>query len=204
MKHTIPSTALIVSLALAMTAQAQTVVSIVHASEAVSSPSYNNGVSFLDRFTVTGGAGFQIQSVGLYNPVGTAHSVSVYKNGIFSQTITGASGTTGNVWRYANLTTPINVVLGDYIDVFFTNANGLQTYTYAPAGGNLGPNFTVDNRYLAPSGTYEQVAAQPVYWNRSVSTLSDVAVVPEPGEWTVLASLAAGVAGVVIRRRQGR
>lgn len=201
MKNTILPAALTGMLALAFTAQAQTVFSIVHASDAVSGTTYNNGVSFLDRFTVTGGAGFTIKSVGLYNNIGISHSVSVYKNGVFSQTISGATGASGGVWKYANLATPINVGLGDYIDVFFTNISGQQNYAYAPSGGNVGANFSVANRYMAPSGTYDQLVAQPIYGNQSVSTLSSV---PEPAEWTVLASLAAGVAGVVIRRRQGR
>lgn len=198
MKQTHHLPALGLSCLLGWAAQAQ-VLSIVHSNESVGT-AYNNGIKILDRFTVAAGS-FQIRSVGLYNPYGSAQPVEVYKNGVLNQTITGANGATGNVWKYANLSTPIVVGAGEYVEVFFTNQNGAQNYAYSTSG--LLGNFTTSSKYSTTlSDSYATVRDSGAGWGATASTLSEIAVVPEPGEWTMVGALAAGVAGLVIRRRR--
>lgn len=192
--HNIPALGAV--LLVGWSAQAQ-IVSVVHANESVFGAS-NTGVKFLDRFTVVSG-NYQIDSIGLYNPFGTPQLVDVYKNGVFSQSITGANGATGNVWKYSNLTTPIVVGAGDYVEVFFTNQPGTQNYAYAASAPTA--NFTVTAKYTTDlNAAYAVVRDSGAPWTSPVSTLGGIAVVPEPGEWTLVGAAAAGLAGLVIRR----
>lgn len=192
-----PAAILGASLFLGVASQAQTVSSI-HSTDGVG-VAYNNAVSFLDRFTVDSGS-YVIRSVGVYNIGSIPQTIEIRKNGGDLQTISGAMEASGSVFKYALLTTPITVGAGDYIEVFFANAAGTQSYAYAT--GTVNPGLTVSSRYFNGTTTYatlDAAGAGVIAYPSPVSTLTTVAV-PEPGEWGAMAALGAGIAGLVIRR----
>jgi hypothetical protein len=183
-------------------ANAQT--SAVHTVETLSNV-YNSGDTFLDKFTLQSGM-YKINSVGLYNIAGVAHSVEVRKNGNLVETISGATGASGLAWKYANLTAPIIMSAGDNIEILFSNASGTQSWGYAtqtnPAVATANPDFTVVSKYAGASGaSYNTLSTSGLGWTKSTSTLGGNAV-PEPGEWAAMGILGAGLAGLVIRKRR--